>query len=208
MKTAEKTVSDRASGAIAGQPGFAFLHIVVAAYDRAKLIAEQALGPWFLGFAARLLFLAVLGAYYYQSALTKSGMGVLGVFMPSAGAFYQILPGLTEHYSYDTSAIPFFPWHLIVIAGTLTEFTLPILIVAGAFTRLASLAMIGFITVQTIVDIYAHGAAAGMLFNNQPGELIDMRLLWIFPLVYLVINGAGKVALDPVLRRAFGARGR
>jgi len=135
--------------------------------------------------------------YYFNSAQTKiDGFGL------SAGAFAQILPPIAEQYLYDTSAIPFFPWHLIVWAGTLGEFVLPILIVAGLFTRLAALGMIGFVVVQTIVDVAFHGAALGMLANGLPSELIDRRLLWIALLAAMVFAGGGKLSLDHWVRRA------
>ncbi len=152
---------------------------------------------WFIGLSARLWFAAILLPYYFNSAMTK----VAGDSFPSAGAFAQIVPSIADQYLYDTAAIPFFPWHIIVIAGTLAEFVLPVLIVLGLFTRLGALGMIGFVAVQTVVDITAHGAAAGALFDGQPDQLIDQRMLWVFVLLILVIKGAGVVSLDHVLAR-------
>jgi putative oxidoreductase len=151
---------------------------------------------WFIGLSARLWFAAILLPYYFNSAMTK----VAGSF-PSAGAFAQIVPSIADQYLYDTAAIPFFPWHIIVIAGILAEFVLPVLIVLGLFTRLGALGMIGFVAVQTVVDITAHGAAAGALFDGQPDQLIDQRMLWVFVLLMLAIKGAGKFSLDHVLGR-------
>ena len=164
--------------------------------------AQQAADGWFVGFSARFVFAAVLLIYYLGSAQTKLGEGLLGLFPPSAGAFAQILPTIAEEYSYDVSAIPVFPWHVIVMAGTVAEFVLPVLITLGLFTRLAALGMTGFIIVQTVVDIAFHGAEAGMLFNNQPGELLDARLLWIFILVVLIARGAGAISLDALIFRS------
>ena len=164
--------------------------------------ARQAADGWLVGFSARFVFAAVLLVYYLGSAQTKLGEGLLGLFPPSAGAFAQILPTVAEEYSYDVSAIPFFPWHVIVMAGTVAEFVLPVFITLGLLTRLAALGMMGFIIVQTIVDVAFHGAAAGMLFNNQPGELLDARLLWIFILVVLIARGAGAISLDALIFRS------
>ena len=83
-----------------------------------------------------------------------------------------------------------------MIFGTLAEFALPVLVALGAATRLAALAMIGFIAVQTGVDIWAHGAEAGVWFDRQPGDLLDQRLLWTFPLAVLVLHGGGAISLD------------
>ncbi|AUG53466.1 DoxX family protein [Thalassospira marina] len=156
---------------------------------------------WLGGLGARLVFAAVLWPYYLNSAMTKPGMGPLGIFMPGPGAFAQIIPAVAEAHAYNPAAIAFFPWHLIVIAGTLAEFTLPILIVLGVFTRLSALGMIGFIIVQSLVDIYAHGAMSGALFDGDPTSVLDQRLLWIFPLVVLLATGGGRFAIDRLLKQ-------
>ena len=49
------------------------------------------------------------------------------------------------------------PWTLLVYAGTYAEFILPILVVIGLFGRLSALGMIGFIVVQSYVDVAFHG---------------------------------------------------
>ena len=175
------------------------MNSVIGGYARLETKMDALGGRDVIGIASRGLFVLLLLPYYVNSAMTKvDGVGL------SAGAFAQILPPIAEQYLYDTSAIPFFPWHLIVWAGTLGEFVLPILIVAGLFTRLAALGMIGFIVVQTVVDVVFHGAALGALANGLPTELIDHRLLWISLLVALVLAGGGKLSVDRFLshRRA------
>lgn len=157
---------------------------------------DALVGRDFLALASRAMFVVLLLPYYFNSALTKlDGFGL------SAGAFAQILPPIAEQYLYDTSAIPFFPWHLIVWAGTLGEFILPILILIGLFTRVSAVGMIGFVVVQTIVDVAFHGAALGALANGLPTELIDQRLLWIFVLGLLIFAGGGKLSVDRLLSR-------
>jgi len=175
------------------------MHNVIGGYARLETKMDALGGRDVIGIASRGLFVLLLLPYYVNSALTKiDGVGL------SAGAFAQILPPIAEQYLYDTSAIPFFPWHLIVWAGTLGEFVLPVLIVAGLFTRLAALGMIGFVVVQTVVDVVFHGTALGALANGLPTELIDHRLLWISLLVALVFAGGGKLSVDRLLshRRA------
>ena len=173
------------------------------AHDRVFGGLERLLDGWFIELGARLVFACVLLGYYLNSASTKLGEGFFGIFSPSAGAYAQILPSIAEHYSYDPSAIPFFPWHLIVILGTVSEILLPVLIVLGLFTRVAAVGMIVFIGVQTGVDIAFHGTAAGSWFDTQPGELVDLRMLWVFVLLVLVVRGPGAVSVDRWLGKRF-----
>ena len=168
----------------------------LAHYDYMVGCLEGGVGRDHLGLVARILFAVLLLPYYFNSALTKIDGGAL-----SAGAFAQILPPIAEQYLYDTAAIPFFPWHLIVWAGTFAELILPVLIALGLLTRLSAAGMIGFVVVQTSVDVAFHGAALGSLANGLPTELIDQRLLWVFVLSILLFAGGGKVSLDRVLNR-------
>lgn len=168
---------------------------------------ERALDGWFFGLFARFAFASVLWIYYLNSARTKVGDGLLGFFSVADNAYYQILPPVIEAAGFDASNIAFFPWRIVVYLGTYAEFALPLLIVFGLFTRLAALGMIGFIAVQTYVDIVFHGIGAeavGAMFDRFPDAVIlDQRLLWLVPLVYLVVKGAGLVSLDHVLGRFF-----
>ena len=89
--------------------------------------------------------------------------------------------------------------------GTYSEFVLPLLIVVGLFTRLAALGMIGFVLVQSYVDIAVHkvgSQTAGAWFDRFSDGLIwDQRTLWVFLLLYLVVKGAGLISLDALLSR-------
>ena len=156
---------------------------------------------------ARFIFAAVLLVYFWNSGLTKLGDGVFGFLSPSNGAYAQIFPKQLEAVTYDASQLSVFHW-LVVVAGTWAEFILPLLIVIGLATRLAALAMIGFITVQSLTDLYGHGGIAhpetlGAWFDRVPDAVIlDQRLFWVFVLVVLVVKGAGALSLDRVLGRA------
>ena len=183
--------------------GTSMISTIISMYNRVFGLVEQGLDGWFIELSARLVFAATLLVYYLNSVLTKLGDGLFGVFAPSAGAFAQILPPIAEEYFYDTAAIPFFPWHIIVIAGTIAVVVLPELIVVGLFTRISAIGMIGFIVVHTAVDISFHGTATGAWFNNQATDLLDQRLLWVFLMLILVVKGAGSVSLDKLLRRQF-----
>ncbi len=156
---------------------------------------------------ARLVFLATLATFFWASAMTKLGEGIGGIFSPSSGAYVQILPAQMEAVGYDDSQLGLLA-DLVVLAGMWAEFVIPALIVLGLFTRAASLAMIGFILVMSIVDIAGHGADAatiGMWFDNVPdAKILDQRLLWSFLLLIPIARGAGPFSLDALLRRGSG----
>ncbi|WP_425041292.1 DoxX family protein [Primorskyibacter sp. S187A] len=155
---------------------------------------------------ARAIFAGVLFVYFWNSGLTKLGDGIFGIFNPSLGAYAQIFPKQMEAVGFDVSQLGFYHW-AVVTAGTVTEFVLPILIVIGLMTRLASLGMIGFVVVQSLTDLYGHGGIAhsetlGAFFDGNPaGVILDQRALWIFLLLVLVVKGAGALSLDHILRR-------
>lgn len=187
------------------------LRIAEAVDRRAHRLGQRikaALDGWFLGFFARLTFAAVLFGYYWNSALTKIGVGPLGFLTITDSAYMQIVPQVMEAHGYDTSAIGLFPWGIVVALGTYAEFILPVLIVLGLWTRLAALGMISFIVVQSAVDILFHNADAetiGTLFDRSPSSVIlDQRMLWIFLLSVLAVNGAGALSFDRIWRAAIG----
>lgn len=178
---------------------------------------EHSAASWLPGALARLVFAAVLLFYFLNSAFTKTGDGFAGLFSIQDAAYFQILPTVVEHYNYDASQVPFIPWGFIVMMGTYSEIILPVLIVVGLCTRIAALGMIGFVLVQSYVDIAFHGAddkTIGSWFDNlSDAVILDQRALWLFLLVYLVIHGAGKLSLDRLLvgsadphQRRFGYR--
>ncbi len=74
---------------------------------------------------------------------------------------------------------------------------IPLLI--GLLTRLSALAMIGFVMVQTLVDVTGHGVKLGVLFDNTQ-TLIDERTLWVFLFAIIALKGAGPLSLDRLLR--------
>lgn len=143
---------------------------------------------------ARLTFLAVLFMYYWNSALLKIDGSI---FSPSAGAFGQIFPKAAEAVFWDVSQMTILQ-RLVIFAGTIAEFVLPVLLVIGLYTRLAALAMIGFVAVQTIVDVTGHSAKLGAFFDS-PQELLDERTFWVFLLIVLAVKGAGSLSVDRAL---------
>ncbi len=180
----------------------ALVHLHNAVFGLVQRLTEA----WLLSTLARLLFAAILFMFFWRSAMTKIGEGFLGL-QPSLGAYAQILPKQMEAAGFDPSTFGFTE-HAIVYAGTYGEIILPILVVIGLFTRLASLGMIVFIVVMSITDVTGHNvdaATIGAFFDGDPsGKILDQRSLWIFLLLTLVIKGPGPLSLD----RLFGRPGQ
>lgn len=152
-------------------------------------------GDWLLPTAARLVFAAVLFAYFWASAATKLD----GLFTPSMGSYAQIFPKVFEAVGYDVGQMGL--WHrLVVLAGAWAEYVLPLLIVLGLFTRLAALGMVGFVLVQSLTDIVGHGAGAGAWFDRASDALIlDQRAFWMLLFLVLITKGAGPFSADRLL---------
>ncbi|MBK0327628.1 DoxX family protein [Rhodobacteraceae bacterium F11138] len=154
---------------------------------------------------ARFTFAAVLLMYFWKSAMTKVGDGLLGLLMPSDGAYVQIFPRAMEAVGYDSSQLGMFHW-LIALIGMWAEFILPALVVLGLMGRLSAIGMIGFIIIQSATDIVGHGGSdpktLGAWFDGIPDSVImDQRLLWITVLLIIVIKGAGPLSLDRIMGR-------
>lgn len=158
---------------------------------------------WILPTLARLVFAGVLFSYFWVSAKTKLGDGIMGIFQLSDSAYIQIFPKAVEAVGYDTSQLGILHY-LIAMGGTWAEFILPVLIVVGLLTRLSALGMIGFVAVQSIVDVTGHGVGGkdlGAWFDKASGALIaDQRALWVLLLLILVIKGAGPLSFDRALQ--------
>lgn len=154
---------------------------------------------------ARFVFAAVLMVYFWKSALTKVGDGVLGIFFPSDGAYVQIFPKAMEAVGYDSSQLGIFYW-AVALAGTWAEFILPALLLIGLFSRLAAIGMIGFVIVQSLTDIIGHGGTdaktLGGWFDGLPDSIImDQRTLWVTVLLIIVFKGAGPLSVDRLMGR-------
>ncbi len=153
---------------------------------------------WLLPTLARLTFLAVFLVYYWNSAMLKIDGSI---FSASAGAFGQIFPKAAEAVLWNVEEMTLFQ-RLVIFAGTVAEFVLPVLIVIGLFSRLAAIGTIGFIIVQTMVDVAGHGVKLGAWFDTSIA-LIDERTLWVFLLMVIVVKGAGPLSLDRLLGSRF-----
>lgn len=179
------------------------MNTLISLHDRLSGTLETRIAPALLPTLARLVFAGTLLLYYWNSARTKLGEGLAGIFRPDFNAYAQILPRISEAVGYDASQIGGL-WHLVVVAATWGEFLLPLLIVAGLFTRLGALGMIGFVIAQSWVDIFGHRVAAtdrGTWFDTVPDALIlDQRAFWVFLLLVLVLRGGGPFSADALLR--------
>ncbi|MEM6711410.1 MAG: DoxX family protein [Pseudomonadota bacterium] len=182
---------------IASSPISKVNSLVARVTDALNSIADT----WLLGLGARFTFFAVLFGYYWNAAQTKLDDSL---FTLSTGAYAQVVPPIIEAVGYDKTAVPL-GWTLLVYAGTYAEFILPVLVVVGLFSRPAALGMLVFIVVQSYVDMAFHGVdaeTAGMWFDRFQNSIIfDQRLLWAFPLIYIVLRGPGLLSLDTVLSR-------
>lgn len=178
---------------------------IKALHDSIFATLENALDPKLMPLIARIVFSSVLMVFFLNSAATKVGSGFPGILIPGPGAYAQMLPPIAEAAGYDPSAIALFPWKLIVLFGTYSEFLLPIMLFLGVFTRITSVGLIGFIFVMSFVDVQFHGLDAksiGMMFDRvQDGVIFDQRLLWLFPLIYLAVKGGGPISVDSFLSR-------
>ncbi|SNS78632.1 DoxX family protein [Antarctobacter heliothermus] len=170
----------------------------------------ERLGGSLIPLLARLVFAATLLRYYWNSAGTKvwdrkGEEGIFDFFTLEPGTYAQMFPKAFEAAGYNPAKMGVL-YDIVAYAGTYAEWVLPLLIVIGLFTRLAALGMIGFVVVQTFVDVTGHGGEPGMLFDTRY-ELIDERTLWIFGFVVLVIKGAGVLSIDRLLGLNIAPRG-
>lgn len=177
------------------------MQFILNLHDRVFTSISNILAPWFLTTAARFSFTSVTLLFFWTSGKTKIGDSI---FSPSFGAYAQIFPKKFESLGYDESLMSGLDT-LVVLLGTYAEFILPAMIALGLFTRLASIGMIGFIGMMSVVDIYGHNADAttiGAMFDRLPyGLIMDQRLLWVFLLLVLVIKGGGPISLDYILSK-------
>ncbi len=169
--------------------------------DRLLALIEPASTP-VLATLARFIFAAVLLVYYLNSALTKIPDGLTNLVSPSFNAFAQIFPKEAEAVGYDIGSATIFQ-QLVILAGTWAEFVLPCLLVIGLFTRAAALGMIGFVTIQSLTDIFGHGGETGAWFDHvSDAVILDQRAFWVFLLLYLLFRGGGPIAVDRLLDMA------
>ena len=175
-------------------------------YLRVAYRIEHRLGSFLMPTLARFVFAALFAVYYWNSALAKIGDDFSGLWQPSARAFAQIYPKLVELPAFDIATAGSFQ-KAMVLAGTWAELVLPVLIIAGLFTRFAAGGMVVFVAVQTATDLLGHGLidnanSLGAWFDDIPDSIImDQRALWFMLLLILVFRGAGPLSIDELIKR-------
>lgn len=173
---------------------------MIALYDRTARALNMSADS-ILPTLARFVFAATLLFYFWNSAGTKWESGPFGL---SLGAYVQIFPKAFDAVGYDASMMSAFS-KLVIWAGTIAEYILPLLLVIGLLTRFAALGMIGFIVVQSLTDIYGHGldaATIGGWFDRfQDSAIMDQRSYWILGLLVLVLKGGGPLSVDRLLTK-------
>ncbi len=68
------------------------LHLLQRAHGAVFRFIDRITEGWLLGTLARLVFLAVLFTYFWNSAVTKLGDGFFGFLNPSDGAYFKSSP--------------------------------------------------------------------------------------------------------------------
>ena len=184
-------------------------------YNKPLEAISGKLEPWLLPTLARFTFVAVLFMYFWGSAVLKinfppvasiseffTAAMSLESFSLSFGAYGQIFPAAFEAAGYDVGQLTLFH-KIVAYAGTYAEFVLPVLLAIGLFTRLAALGMIGFVIVQSYVDIFGHMAdetTIGTWFDRiTDSPIMDQRLFWISMLLLLFVKGAGPLSADKLI---------
>jgi len=173
---------------------------MIALYDRTTHMLNASADS-ILPTLARFVFAATLLFYFWASGLTKFDGTP---FTPGIGGYAQIFPKAMEAVGFDASQLSIYHW-AVVVAGTLAEFILPLMLVVGAFTRFAALGMVGFVIVQSLTDLYGHGGIAhtetlGVWFDRLPtSAILDQRAFWMVVLVTLVLKGGGPLSIDRLL---------
>jgi putative oxidoreductase len=177
---------------------------LIALHHRLFGWLEHSIAPALMPTLARLVFAGTLLMYFWNAARSKTGDGIAGLINLDFGAYTQITPRIFDAVGYDPSALGVFP-RALALAGTWAEFILPALVLIGLLTRLAALGMIGFVLVQSYVDIVGHGVGPetiGAWFDRIPdAAILDQRAFWVMLFLILVVRGAGPVSADALLGR-------
>jgi len=181
------------------------INTLISLHQRFFAALHRFTANWFLSLAARGVFAAVLLFYFWNSAWGKIGDGFFGFLVMQDGAYFATLgEAVMTAYDFDTANVPFY-LDAVVYLGTWMEFLLPLLIILGLFTRLAALGMVGFVAVQSFVDIAIHkvdASAIGALFDRDSASVIlDQRTLWMLLFLVLIVKGGGRFSVDTLLDR-------
>lgn len=150
---------------------------------------------------ARFGFAAVLLPWFLISGLTKVAGLTLSVGPPagawplSLGAYYAFLPDVIAQ-----GAAPTLGQHAFVLAMTLSELVLPVMVVAGLGGRIPAALLILHVWIAAAAD--GRLMTTGSLFDASPFDPgPDQTLLWTLALMPVALLGAGPISLDAILSR-------
>jgi putative oxidoreductase len=149
-----------------------FITAARAAYQRLFGLTEMLIPLWLILLLARI---GIAGTFF-RSGLTK------------VDDHWQVTD-LAVALFQDEYKLPLLPPDLAAHLGAYTELSMPILIVAGLFTRLAALPLLGM---TIIIEIFVY-----------PGAW-DIHATWAALLLLLITRGPGILSLDAL----FGLDGR
>lgn len=127
-----------------------------------------------------LLFVrVVLGGIFWRSGQTKV----------VEGTWFQVSDGTLELFRTEYSGVPLPPEFAAVLANA-AEHVLPVLLLAGLFSRLSALGLLGMtLTIQFFV---------------YPEEWWAQHSLWAALALVLILRGGGMFSLDALLARRRG----
>ncbi|TFL17507.1 hypothetical protein [Jannaschia formosa] len=159
------------------------------------------LTPAVMATLTRLGFAAVLLPWFLIGGLTKIAGSTLSVGPPagiwplSLGAYHTFLPEVMMR-----GAVPTAGQHAFVLAMTLSELVLPLLVVIGAFGRVFAVLLIAHIWIAGLAT--GHLPGGGNVFDASPFDPgPDRVVLWSIVLLHVVAYGVGPLSLDRLIDR-------
>lgn len=148
---------------------------LVSRYD--ALVAKLS-GPWPESLAL-LLARAALAGIFWRSGRTKV----------EEGTWFSLSETTYELFRSEYSGLPL-PPEFAALAATAAEHVLPALLLAGLFTRVSALGLLGMtMTIQLFV---------------YPDAWWPVHSLWAALAALLVVRGGGRLSLDAPLARNRG----
>ncbi len=147
------------------------------------------------GFAAVLLPWFLIGGLTKIAGMTLSVGPPAGLWPLSLGAYYAFLPDVMAE-----NAVPTPGQHAFVLAMTMAELVLPVMVLAGILGRLSAVLLIAHLWV--VAAATGQLLRAGALFDASPFDPgADRVLLWSLVLLPVAVHGAGPLSIDGLLAR-------
>lgn len=119
----------------------------------------------------------VLAGVFWRSGRTKV----------TEGSWFQLSDTTYELFRTEYAAVPL-PPELAAVMATTAEHLLPALLVAGLFTRVSALGLVGM---TMVIQLFVY-----------PDAWWPEHSLWAAMALILIVRGGGQFSLDAVLTRA------